>query len=380
MTARTLVFVGSLNRAAPYFDDPKGPGVGVLELDPNSGALTLLSETGGTDNPLFVVPTPDGSTVYTTSEVFGWHEGVITAHRVDPDTGRLTYINKQPTQGSITAHASLHPSGRWVFAANYGMGDAGLRAVRGAVALPVDADGGLGPVADGVVHTGRGPHPERQDGPHAHSVVASPDGRHVLVADLGTDTIVIYAFDPTSGALHKVDEARLPPGTGPRHLLFTPSGRHVLLTAELANTVTSFGWQDGRLVPASRAPLLPPSWSGESLGADVAVAPDGRFVYATNRGHDSVTVLSLDAHGLLTPIAHHPVGRTPRSLTVDPSGRFVLVTAQDDHAIQVLRRADTDGRLHGPVAEYAFGSPTCVRCAVYGSEHHPTTALRGDST
>ena len=361
--SRVLAFVGSLNRAAPYLGAPRGRGIGVFSFDAASGVLTLLGETEGADNPTFVLPAADGRTLYATSEVHGWHEGVVTVWRVDPASGGLTYINKQPTRGSITAHASLHPGGRWLFVANYRMGADGLRPSQAVVVLPIEADGGLGPVACGVAHIGSGPNPARQEGPHPHCAVPSPDGRHVLVADLGIDRIVIYAFDDATGRLTPAGDVALPPGAGPRHLAFTPSGGHVVVTGELANTVTAFAWRDGVLTPTSSASLLPPDWHGESHAADIAIAPDGRFVYASNRGHDSIVVLSLDDAGRLAPLGHQRTGRTPRSFALDPSGGFLLVAAQDGHTLTAFRRDGASGGLLGPVAEVEFGSPMCVRLA-----------------
>ncbi len=361
--SRVLAFVGSLNRAAPYFGAPRGRGIGVFAFDAASGALTLLGETAGADNPSFVLPAADGRTLYATSEVHGWHEGVVTAYRVDPASGALTYINKQPTRGSITAQASLHPGGRWLFVANYRMGADGVRPSQAVVVLPVEADGGLGPVACGVVHAGSGPNPERQEGPHPHCAVPSPDGRHVLVADLGTDRIMVHGFDDATGRLVPGGGVALPPGTGPRHLAFTPSGAHVVVTGELANTVTSLAWRGGALTPIASAGLLPHGWHGESHAADIAISPDGRFVYASNRGHDSIAVLSLDAGGRLAPAGHRRTGRTPRSFTLDKSGGWVLVAAQDGHSVAVFGRDPGSGALHGPVGESAFGSPMCVRLA-----------------
>lgn len=361
--SRVLAFIGSLNRAAPYFQEPRGSGIGVFDFDPASGRLTPLGVTEGVDNPTFVCPAPDGRTLYATSEVFGWHEGIVTAYRVDPGSGGLTYVNKQPTQGSIAAQASLHPGGQWLFVANYRMGADGLRPPRAVVALPVEADGGLGPVAGSAVHAGSGPDPERQEGPHPHCAAPSPDGRHVLVADLGTDRIKVYGFDATTGNLSPASDVGLPPGTGPRHLAFTPSGGHVVVTGELDSTVTSFAWRDGTLTPVARAPLLPTDWHGQSRAADIAIAPDGRHVYASNRGHDSLAVLSLDAKGQMAVVGHQRTGRGPRSFTLDPSGRFALVAAQDGHAVTVFRRDADSGSLVGPVSEIECGSPMCVRLA-----------------
>ncbi len=363
-SGRMLAVVGSIDRAAPYFSAPRGKGITVLDFDGDTGTLTPRSETAGADNPTFIAIAADGRTLYATSEVYDWHEGIVTAYRIDAASGRLTYIDKQPTRGSIAAYSCVVPGGRWLLVANYRMGEPGLRPAQAVAVLPIEADGGLGPVACSVAHDGAGPDASRQDGPHPHCALPSPDGRYVLVADLGIDEIVIYRFDAASGRLTRAGAQAMPPGTGPRHLAFTPAGRHLVVTGELANTVTSLEWHDGTLAPVSTVSTLPSDWRGESHAADIQIAPDGRFVYASNRGHDSIAVLAIDAAGRLTPAGHQPTRRTPRSFALDPSGRFVLVAAQDDHDVSVFRRDAAKGALSGPVSQVAVGSPLCVRLAV----------------
>lgn len=359
---RVLAFVGCLNRPAPYFQEVRGHGIAVLAFDADNGAFTPLAQTDGIDNPTFVVPAPGAAAVYATSEVFGWLEGTVTAYRADPATGRLTYVNKQPTQGSITAQASLHPSGQWLFVANYRIGADGLRPPRAVIALPIEADGGLGPVASGLVHAGAtGPDAARQEGPHPHCAVPSPDGRFVLVADLGLDRIFVHAFDAASGRLSEAGSLALPPGTGPRHLAFTPDGRHVTATGELDCTLHSLAWTDGGLAPVDRASLLPPGAAGDSHAADIAVSPDGRHVYASVRGHDSIAAFGLDARGHLSPLGHTPTGPTPRSFTLDPTGLFLIVAAQNGHVLDVWHRDPASGQLRDHASRFALGSPMCVR-------------------
>ena len=357
-----LAFVGSLNRATPYEGPSRGRGITVLSFEPETGALSVLSETEGVDNPSFLVVAADGRTLYATSEVYEWHEGVVTAYRIRAD-GVLTYINKQATGGSIAAQAIEDPSGRWTLVVNYRLGPDGVRQPLAISVHPVAEDGGLGPFVHGVSHSGRGPDPDRQEGPHAHCVLATPDGKAMLVADLGIDRLIAYRFDAETGNMMRAGEAEMPPGTGPRHLDWVRPGLAVV-SGELDNTVTSFAWDGGgdpKLL--ARVSMLPDGFVGVNYAADIHASPDGRFAYASNRGHDSIAVLSVGAAGELALIGHRAVGRTPRNFTLDATGRFLLVACQDGHEVSVHRRDAETGLLSDPVARVEIGSPMCVRLA-----------------
>ena len=359
-TTRTLAFVGSLNRDAPYFGKPQGRGITVLSFVTGTGALSPLSETLDIDNPTFLVVAADGRTLYATSEMYGWHEGVVTAYRINPDAS-LTYINKQATGGSIAAQAIVDPSGSWLLVANYRMGEAGVRTPLAVAVFPIEADGGIGPLAHGVTHSGSGPHADRQEGPHPHCVLATANGRHVLVADLGIDRVIAYAFDGTRGALTHVADVALPPGTGPRHLAWVAPGLAVV-SGELDNSVTSLAWDGVSLRIVARAPIVPEGFAGISHAADIHVSPDGRFVYASNRGHDSLAILSVGPGGQLAPAGHRATLACPRNFTLNPTGDFALVASQDGHDIATYRRDSETGGLR-PLANFAIGSPMCVRLA-----------------
>lgn len=364
---RTLAFVGTLNRRAPYFPAANGPGLAVFDFDEASGALQRLHTIEGIDNPSYLVIDGAGTNLYAVSEVFGWHEGMVTAYRIDRASGALTYINKQPTRGSISAYASFDHSGRFLLVANYRMGPDGARPPQAAIAFPIDADGGLGPAVASVEHGGHGPDPERQEGPHPHCVMVSPDNRHVLVADLGIDRIMVYPFDASSGALAAAERRHvaLRPGSGPRHLAFHANGRFVYVTNELASSVTALAWspKNGGLVPLDSVSTLPDGWKGESHCSDIQVSPDGRFLYAANRGHDSIAVMAINAAtGLLASLGQHPtLGRTPRQFTLDPTGRFLLVANQNADAVVVLTRDSVSGRLSDSGQSAAIGTPMCVK-------------------
>jgi 6-phosphogluconolactonase len=367
IAGRTLAFVGTLNRPAPYFAAANGPGLAVLAFDDATGALTPLHETGGIDNPSYLTVDAAGRTLYAVSEVAGWHEGVTTAYRIDPDSAALRYIDKQPTRGSIAAYASFDRTGHWLLVANYRMGEDGLRPPQAAVVYPIENDGGLGAPVASVGHTGHGPNPDRQEGPHPHCVLASPDNRFVLIADLGLDRIVVYAFDADTGALTPAPTpfVQLAPGAGPRHLAFHPSRRFVHVTNELASSVTTLAWDGGTgtLSPLQTVSALPDGWTAESHCSDIAVSPDGRFLYAANRGHDSIAMFAIDtATGRLASLGHHStLGRTPRQFTLDLTGRFLLIANQNADAVVVLSRDPDSGLLSDSGQRAAIGTPMCVK-------------------
>lgn len=367
LAGQTVAFVGTLNRPAPYFPSANGPGLAVFAFDEASGALHHLHTVESIENPSYLTLDATGQHLYAVSEVFGWHEGIATAYRIDRTNATLGYINKQPTCGSISAYASLDRTGRFLLVANYRMGPDGVRPPQAAAVFPIVGDGGIGAVVASVAHSGSGPNPDRQEGSHPHCALASPDNRHVLVADLGIDRIMVYRFAAERGSLSPAAHpfAALPAGSGPRHLTFHPSGRFVYVTNELASSVAAFAWSpnDGRLDALNTASALPAGWEGESYCSDLQIAPDGRFLYAANRGHDSIAIFAIDAaSGRVTLHGHSPtMGRTPRQFTLDPSGRFLLVANQNADEIVVLARDSASGGLSDSGKRAAIGTPMCVK-------------------
>jgi 6-phosphogluconolactonase len=371
MSTRTLAFIGSLTRPVAYFPAAHGHGISVMRFDEATGALTPISETSGIDNPAFLTVDATGQYLYAVSEVSGWHEGTVTAYRIEAETGALTYINKQPTQGSIAAHVSFDRTGRWLLVVNYRVGPDGARPPQALVVYPIEPDGGIGAAVASVAHVGNGPNPARQEGPHPHCALASPDNRHILVADLGIDRIMVYAFNAATGKLAPAARpfVRLAPGSGPRHLAFHPSGRFVYVINELASSVTALAWDasTGALEPLQTTPTLPTGIVGESHCSDVRVSADGRFLYGANRGHDSIFSARIDAGtGRLAPLGHHPTyGATPRQFSLDPSERFLVVANQNGDVMSVLARDSETGALSDSGQQAVLGTPMCVAFARY---------------
>jgi 6-phosphogluconolactonase len=235
--------------------------------------------------------------------------------------------------------------------------------------LPIGDDGRLEAASDVRQHHGSGADPERQEGPHAHSVTPDPSNRFALVADLGLDRVVVYRLDLERGALlpHDAGTAVLPPVSGPRHLAFHPSARYVYVINELSSTLTSCAWDEagGALRPIQSVSTLPVGFSGRSFCADVHVAPSGRFVYGSNRGHDSIAAFAVDpADGTLAALGHTPTqGRTPRNFAIDPSGEYLLAANQDSDSIATFRLDGETGRLTATGHVARIPSPVCVAFA-----------------
>ncbi|WP_102959471.1 lactonase family protein [Mangrovicella endophytica] len=363
MGERLLLFVGCLNRPAPYFKAAHGKGIAVFSFDEESGTARLLSEVDDIDNPTFLTVDAARSMLYATSEVFNRKEGIAAAYRIDPTAGQLAYVNMQPTQGSIAAQSSLGRDGRFLLVANYGMGSGGPD--RSVVALPIRTDGGLAPAAGSASHAGHGPNPERQERPHAHSIYEVAGGPDCLVADLGLDQIISYRLD-ADGMLTQTGTTALEPGAGPRHLAISHDGALVLAVNELNSTVQSLRRHaDGQLERLAVASTLPAGFAGHSHCSEIQLSPDERFVYVANRGDDSIAILEVDrGTGALTPLGHVPCGgTTPRHMSLTPSGRHLLVANQDSDAVAVFRRDADKGGLEDTGTRIPLGTPMCVRLA-----------------
>ena len=366
-TSRTFVFVGCLNRAAPYFAGVHGEGIVTLSFDEATGLLAPLAVARGIDNPTYLAVDPTRRMLYATSEVFGWNEGTVTAYAIDAAAGVLHYRNKQPTLGSITSYCSLDRAGRHLLVTNYCHETADEYPRRQAALLPLRADGGLEHPASTIAYAGSGPVAERQSAPHAHCILPSPDNRFVLVADLGVDKLFSYALDAQASAFGaSAASSALAPGAGPRHLAFHPDGCFLYLVSELACTVTMFAYdaESGMLDSRQTISTLPTGTRGESHAADLQISPDGRFLYASNRSHDSIAMYAVDAgSGRLDLVACVPSGgRTPRSLAPDPSGRFLLVANQDSDTVTVFA-VEAEAATLREAARFGIGTPMCVKFA-----------------
>jgi 6-phosphogluconolactonase len=309
-----------------YTTQGGGTGVGLAHYDPQTGLITATGTVKGVADPSFLARSASGGNLYAVDEQ---SSGAVTAMSVDA-AGRLKVLGSQPTGGSGPCHLAVHSGGGHVLSANY---DAGSIAVH-----PLAADGSLLPRTDLVRHTGSGPDPDRQDGPHAHMVLNDPGGAFVLAVDLGTDTVYTYRLDEASGRLTAVSQARVEPGSGPRHLAFHPSAAFAYLANELGDSVIVCGYDPagGAVSPGQPQPTVPagsPS-TGRNYPAEVLVSADGAFVYVSNRGHDSVARFAVaDDGATLRLLDATPTGGAfPRHIAFDPTGTLLFAANQNSGA------------------------------------------------
>ncbi len=345
------VYIGTYTR------DTGSEGIYRAELDLDSGELALQGVAARADNPAFLALGEAGDLLYAINEVSdlgGARQGATSAFHVAPDGG-LTPAGQQPTGSSGPCHVNAHPSGRLVFAANYG---------GGAITMyRCGADGSLAPPLATIAHAGSSVNPERQQEPHPHSVNLSPDGNYLYVPDLGIDRIVIYRIDVAAGTLTRAGETATAPGAGPRHFTFHPRGRVAYGINELDSTVTAyaFGPTDGSLTEIQTVPTLPAGYTGVSNCADIHVHPNGRFVYGSNRGHDSIAIFAVGGDGRLEPVGHESTqGSRPRNFALDPAGALLLAANRYSDTIVTFRVDPATGELDATGHVAAVPSPVCV--------------------
>jgi len=348
------MYTGSNNRGG-------GPGKGIeaWSVDSETGAAEQLSTVTGIDNPSYVKVSPDGTLLAAVEEVDGWNEGNAILYAIDQATGTLTYLNKQPTRGSITCHFNFSPDGRFGAIANYSTLPAGTPPDCG-VAVYGLGKTGLGPVTGEAVHAGSGPNPDRQERSHAHCAVWSPDGRHLFVADLGLDGVMTYGFD--NGAISFKRKAQVPPGSGPRHLVFHPNGKFFYVVNELSSTLSTFSYDaaDGILTLIHTESTLPEGGHPGSSGSALKITPDGKFLYAGNRGHNSVARFQIGADGIARFLgATSTEGDWPRDFDIDKSGKVLAVGNQQSHDIRLFR-IGPDGELTRFGAPIPSGGVTAI--------------------
>lgn len=354
-TGHYLAYVGTYTGA-------RSQGIYAYRCDARANTFTPLGCVAETVNPTFLALNPAGTHLYAVNEIGefkGAKTGAVSAFAVDRETGRLRLLNQVSSAGPGPCHLAVDASGRDVLVANYTGGSVAV--------LPIRADGSLGEATARVQHTGSSVNPNRQREPHAHCVALSPDNRFAFVADLGIDQVKSYRFDPARGTLTANDPAfvALPPGSGPRHLVFHPDGRHAYVINELLSTVTvlDYAVPTGAFSLRQTVSALPDGFTGRSTAAEIAVHPSGKFAYGSNRGQDSVAVFAIaSGTGELTPIQQARTGgKTPRHIAIDPSGHFLWAENQDSNNITIFRIDEPTGRLSPTGQVLSVGSPVCVQ-------------------
>jgi 6-phosphogluconolactonase len=350
-----LVYVGTYTAG-------RSEGIYLYRLSLADGSLRPGPTTQGVTNPSYLAPDRARRRLYSveeTEEFEGAKSGAVSAFEISATDGSLRFINRQPSTGGAPCYVTADAAGRFVLVANYTGGSVAV--------LPVSKGGALGKAVDVKQDSGSGPNRERQEGPHAHCVVLDPSNRHAYACDLGTDKVMVYDFDSRRGILspNSTPFVSLKPGAGPRHLTFGRSGRHAYVLNELDSTVTAFARSraTGALRELNTYPLLPPDFKGENTGADIHVTPDGRFLYASNRGHDHIAAFRVDARtGGLKALGHTPTaGKTPRNFAVDPTGRFLLVANQRSDSVVTFRVDASTGALAPTGHTAEIPSPVCLK-------------------
>jgi len=331
-------------------------GIYFLEFNAETGALASKGRVCGAESPSFLDTHPSLPILYAVCER-GHPEGAVEAFRIEPDSGGLTPLSRQSSKGAAPCHLAVAPGAKHLAVANYSSGSTAL--------FPLLEDGALGAASVVIQHRGSSVHP-RQKGPHAHCVNFDASGERLYAADLGIDQVLIYRYDRAPGTLTANEPAfaALAPGAGPRHMAFHPSGQFVYVVNEINSTVTAFRKDPatGGLAPFGSVSTLPADFDGESTTAEIAVHPSGRFLYASNRGHDSIAVFAIDSdNGKLTALGQTPTGgKTPRNFSIDPSGQYLLAANQDSDNVVVFRIDAEQGLLEPTGQSVSVPAPVCV--------------------
>jgi len=354
-----LVYFGTYTNA-----EPKSKGIYLHRLDLTTGALRPVAATEGVTNPSFLATDRQRRYLYAVNEVMdfeGKPGGGISAFSIDAKTAHLKPLNQQPTLGGAPCYVTVSQDGKFVLVANYMGGNVTV--------FPVQPDGSLGAAVENVQHQGKSVNAKRQEAPHAHNVVLDPANRFAFASDLGTDKVMIYQFDKTTGKLkpHTTPAVTMKPGAGPRHFTFHPQRKYAYVINELDSTVTAFAYDaaKGSLRELQTVSTLPADFAGESFCADIHLSPDGKFLYGSNRGHDSIAVFAVNGQtGQLTPAGHAPTGgKWPRNFALDPSGNFLLVANQNTNNVVVYRRDAKTGQLTAVGQPVDVPAPVCILLA-----------------
>ena len=352
-----LFYVGTYTE-----DGSKSKGVYAFRYDAGTSEITPLGLAAETTNPSWVTLHPNGRFLYAVNEVGkyqGPNSGGLSAFSIDHATGKLTFLNEVATRGADPCYVTVDRTGKFVLVANYTGGSVAV--------FPILADGKLGEASSFVQHTGKGPNPERQEGPHAHSIDLSIDNRFAMVDDLGLDELLVYKFDSAKGTLTPNDPpyTKLDPGVGPRHFVLRPDGKFAYVVTEIGHTVTvlSNDAASGKLQPIQTVTTLPKDFTGRNDDAEIRVHPSGKFLYASNRGDDSIAIYTIDkGKGTLTQVAiTHTGGKEPRNFEIDPTGALLFSANQKSDNIAVFQIDQKTGLITPTGKVLEVGAPVCIK-------------------
>ena len=364
-----LLFVGT-------YTANESKGIYVYRFVPASNKLTPQGLVAETANPSFLTIDATGRFLYAVNELEkykGESSGSVSAFVIDRKRAKLSLLNEVSSRGTDPCYVSMDQSGKYVLVANYGSGSVAV--------FPVLKDGSLGKVTSFVQHTGSGPDRERQEGPHAHWIGVAPDNRFAMAVDLGIDQVLVYRFSEKTGTLspnHPASVA-MEPGSGPRHLDFHPNGKFVYVLSELQSRINVFSYdsRQGTLQPLQHIATVPKEFSGINYPAEIRVHPNGKFLFASNRGHDSIVVFSVDQEkGTLSLVGHFSTqGKKPRNFEIDPSGANLFVANQESGNVVIFNIEQTTGKLTPTGQVLHIDSPVCLKFMVLSgtrsADQHP---------
>lgn len=325
-------------------------GIYRSRFDAASGSLSEAELAAEIENPSYLAIHPSGKYLYSAVET---NDGATSAYALDEASGGLTLLNTQPSKGDAPCDLEVDPSGRMLVVANYTSGDT--------TAYTINEDGSLSEPTAFIEHEGSGPH-DRQKSPHAHSVDWTADGQYVLVSDLGKDRVIVYEADVENGTLTPSSEGVAPAGSGPRHFAFSDDEKFGFSLGELSSTITTLSFTDGKLEAHGTVTTLPEGYEDSTTTAEIMLHPSGKFVYASNRGHDSLAAFAVDgATGALTPIGiYKSGGETPRGFAIDPTGAYIVAAHQKSDNVVVHSIDQETGALTPTGAEIALDAGVSV--------------------
>jgi 6-phosphogluconolactonase len=352
-----LVYVGTYTQ-----EGSTSKGIYAYRFDPDGGKLTSIGLVAQTINPSFLAVHPNHLFLYAVNEVGnyqGQKSGAVSAFAIDRATGKLTLLNQVASGGADPCYISVDKTGKYVLVANYTGGSI--------AAFPILADGRLGEASAFIQHTGHGTNPQRQETPHAHSIDLSPDNRFAIVDDLGLDETLVYKFDSDKGSLALNDPAfaKAAPGAGPRHFALHPNGKFGYVINEMGSTVSAFSFDaaGGTLTPLQTISILPKDFTGHNDAAEIQIHPSGKFLYASNRGHDSIAAFAIDPNkGTLTLVEYVATkGQSPRHFAIDPTGTFIFAENEKADNIVLFRIDAQTGRLKATGKALEISQPVCMK-------------------
>lgn len=352
MAQSYYMFVGT-------YTDAGSKGIYVYRFNTATGKAEWVSNTEGLVNPSYVAIAPDKKHIYAVTETARNNSGSVSAFSFDKSTGQLTFINKQPSGGDNPCYVAVSKNNKWVTVGNYSGGSLSV--------FPVNPDGSLKPLAQSIQHTGKSINDKRQEKAHVHATVFSPDQDYLFTPDLGMDKVMVYTFN---AALQKPLEPAQPshvasePGSGPRHFTFHPNNKFAYLIEELSGTVVAYEYNKGKLDFIQRISTHPADFKGAIGSADIHISPDGKYLYASNRGDEnSIAVFSIDVStGKLVSRGYQStLGVTPRNFTIDPSGNYLLVANQKTDNIVIFKRNQQTGLLHETGEQIKVPTPVCLQ-------------------